>query len=96
MSIGVAGQWTHPQVREAERHLIETALKCGVHPRAEIQHPGQAQRYLDLGVKHFCVGTDMVTLWQYFRETGTAMRGLIGGESGARTADENAHSQYQQ
>lgn len=96
MSIGVAGQWTHPQVREAERHLIETALKRGVHPRAEIQHPGQAQRYLDLGVKHFCVGTDMVTLWQYFRETGKAMRGLVGGESGAPTADENAHSQYQQ
>ena len=76
--------------------MIETALKRGVHPRAEIQHPSQVQRYLDLGVKHFCVGTDMVTLWQYFRETGTAMRGLIGGESGARPADENAHSQYQQ
>jgi 4-hydroxy-2-oxoheptanedioate aldolase len=96
MSIGVAGQWTHPRVREAERHLIESALKRGVHPRAEIQRPSQAQRYLDLGVKHFCVGTDMVTLWQYFRDTGTAMRGLIGGKSGAQPADENAHSQYQQ
>lgn len=96
MSLGLAGQWRHPRVQEAERYMIETALKAGVHPRAEIQHPGQAQRYLDLGVKHFCVGTDMVTLWQYFKETGTAMRGLVGGESGARPADENAHSGYQQ
>jgi len=96
MSLGLAGQWGHPQVQEAERYLIETALKRGVHPRAEIQHPGQARRYLDLGVKHFCVGTDMVTLWQWFKETGTVMRGLIGGESGARPADENAHSGYQQ
>ena len=94
MSTGVAGQWDHPQVREAERHMIETALKRGIHPRAEIQHPGQAQHYLDLGVRHFCVGTDMVTLWQYFKETGTAMRGLIGGEAGARPADEDAHSGY--
>jgi 2-keto-3-deoxy-L-rhamnonate aldolase RhmA len=95
MSIGVAGQWGHPQVQEAERHLIATALRRGIHPRAEIQHPSQAQRYLDLGVQHFCVGTDMVTLWQWFKETGTAMRGLIGGESGARPADEHAHSGYQ-
>jgi 4-hydroxy-2-oxoheptanedioate aldolase len=95
MSIGLAGQWGHPRVQEAERHLIETALKRGVHPRAEIQHPGQARRYLDLGVKHFCVGTDMVTLWQWFKETGTAMRGMVGGESGARPADETAHSGYQ-
>ncbi len=94
MSTGVAGQWSHPQVQEAERYMIETALKHGIHPRAEIQHPGQAQHYLDQGVKHFCVGTDMVTLWQYFKETGAAMRGLIGGEAGARPADENAHSGY--
>ena len=94
MSIGVAGEWSHPQVQEAERHVIETALKRGVHPRAEIQHPGLARRYLDLGVKHFCVGTDMVTLWQYFKETGVAMRDLIGGESGARPADEGVQSGY--
>ena len=94
MSIGVAGEWSHPRVQEAERHVIETALKRGIHPRAEIQHPGLAQRYLDLGVKHFCVGTDMVTLWQYFKETGVAMRDLIGGESGARPANEGVQSGY--
>jgi 4-hydroxy-2-oxoheptanedioate aldolase len=94
MSIGVAGEWSHPRVQEAERHVIETALKRGIHPRAEIQHPGLAQHYLDLGVKHFCVGTDMVTLWQYFKETGAAMRGLIGGETGARPAEEGVQSGY--
>jgi 2-keto-3-deoxy-L-rhamnonate aldolase RhmA len=90
MSIGVAGEWSNSQVQEAERYVIETALARGVHPRAEIQHPEQARRYLDLGVKHFCVGTDMVTLWQYFRDTGAAMRGLIGGESGDTSAARDA------
>jgi 2-keto-3-deoxy-L-rhamnonate aldolase RhmA len=94
MSIGAAGRWDDPRVQEAERHLIETALKRGVHPRAEIQHPSQARHYLDLGVKHFCVGTDMVTLWHYFKETGVAMRGLIGGESGASSAGDGPHAGY--
>lgn len=95
MSIGVAGEWSHPQVQEAERYVIETALKLGIHPRAELQQASQAQRYIDMGVKHFCVGTDMVTLWQYFKETGAAMRGLIGGESaGGSVAADEAGSGY--
>src|SRR6516162_6382593 len=47
MSIGLAGQFTHPKVREAERFVIETALKRGIAPRAEIEHPDEAKRYLD-------------------------------------------------
>src|SRR5438093_5794066 len=39
MSIGLAGQWSHPRVKEAERHVIATALKMGVAPRAAITHP---------------------------------------------------------
>lgn len=78
MSIGLPGQFAHPRVREAEQYVIETALKMGVQPRAEIGSPDQAKRYLDMGVKHFCIGTDMVVLWQWFRENGAAMRGLLG------------------
>jgi 4-hydroxy-2-oxoheptanedioate aldolase len=80
MSIGLAGQWDHPRVREAERHVIETALKKGIAPRAEISHPDEAKRYLDMGVKHFCIGTDVSILFQWFRESGKAMRGLLGRE----------------
>ena len=32
MSIGLAGQWGHPKVKEAERFVIETALRKGIAP----------------------------------------------------------------
>jgi len=78
MSIGLAGQGSHPQVREAEKFVIETALKKGIQPRAEMGRPDQAKRYLDMGVKHFCMGTDVSILFQWFKENGKAMRDLLG------------------
>ena len=36
MSIGIPGQWDHPRVKEAEVHVIKTALRLGVAPRVEI------------------------------------------------------------
>ena len=77
MSIGLAGQTTHPRVKEAERHVIETALAKGIAPRAEISHPDQAKAYRDMGVKHFCIGTDTATLSAWFRNTGKAMLDLL-------------------
>ncbi len=78
MSIGLAGQFTHPKVREAERHVIETALKKGVAPRAEIANPEDAQRYLDMGVKHFCIGWDMSILFNWYKSAGATMCRLLG------------------
>jgi 2-keto-3-deoxy-L-rhamnonate aldolase RhmA len=86
MSIGLAGQWRHPRVLEAERFVIETALKKGVAPRAELLRPEDARKYLEMGVKHFCVGTDVSVLFQWFRDCGRAMRELLGrdpNENGA-------------
>lgn len=77
MSIGLAGQTRHERVKEAERHVIETALRMGIAPRAEIGHPDQAKEYLDLGVKHFCIGTDVSVLYQWFRSNGKAMLDLL-------------------
>ena len=45
----------------AEKKMIETALKHGVHPRVELYGPAsEAQRYIDLGVKHFCFGDEFI------------------------------------
>ena len=70
MSIGRPGQWDHPEVKEAERHTIETALRMGVAPRAEIIHFEQAGPYIEMGVKHFCIGTDVRVIYEYCREQG--------------------------
>ncbi len=78
MSIGLPGQFKHPKVKEAERFVIETALKKGLHPRAEISHPEQAKEYLDMGVKHFCIGSDVNILYDWFQRRGREMGGLIG------------------
>jgi 4-hydroxy-2-oxoheptanedioate aldolase len=78
MSLGLAGQWDHPKVKEAERFVIETALKRGIAPRAEIGRPEDAKKYLDLGVKHFCIGWDVSILFAWFKENGKAMRQLLG------------------
>lgn len=78
MSIGHTGQFNHPEVLAAEEHVIRTALAAGIQPRGEVNRLEDAARYQALGVTHFCVGSDMVTLWNWFRETGAGMLHMLG------------------
>lgn len=78
MSIGLIGQWQHERVLEAEKYVIETSLKMGVQPRAEIGGPEDAKKYLDMGVKHFCIGTDVSILFNWFKESGGEMGQMMG------------------
>jgi 4-hydroxy-2-oxoheptanedioate aldolase len=80
MSIGLAGQWSHPDVARAERTTIETALKKGLHPRVEIGDPSEAARYIEMGVKHFCMGWDVGILHGWWGDNGKQMRKVLGGE----------------
>lgn len=80
MSMGLTGQWTHPDVVKAERKTIETALAKGIAPRVELRDPAAAQRYLDMGVKHFCIGWDVTILNAWWSEKGAEMRGLLEGK----------------
>ncbi|HWE63248.1 MAG TPA: aldolase/citrate lyase family protein [Chloroflexota bacterium] len=82
MSIGVVGQRGHPAVREAERYMIETALRKGITPRAEIHDPSEAEPYLALGVRHFCMGTDVRTLFFWYRDRGARMREIFADTRG--------------
>ena len=77
MSIGQAGQRTSDQVVEAREHTIETALKMGVQPRAEINEAREADAYLELGVRHFNIGTDTGVLSRWYAEQGGAMREML-------------------
>jgi 4-hydroxy-2-oxoheptanedioate aldolase len=76
MGIGVPGEFAHPKVQEAERRVIETALAKGLHPRAEIHEPAQAERYRAMGVKHFCLGWDVSILARFWANAGAEMRGV--------------------
>ncbi len=79
-SIGLTGQFTHPKVKEAERYTIETALKMGVAPRVELNGPQGFEPYLEMGVKHFNVGIDVKTLFDWFCKSGATMRRELGLE----------------
>jgi 4-hydroxy-2-oxoheptanedioate aldolase len=76
MGIGHAGEFSHPKVVEAERRVIETALAKGLHPRAEIHEPAQAERYRAMGVQHFCIGWDVSILARFWANAGAEMRGV--------------------
>src|SRR6185295_10384779 len=63
MSVGRAGEWNHPDVRRVERDVFERCIKAGVPPRAELNHPKDSARFLEMGVKDFCMGTDLYVLY---------------------------------
>jgi len=74
MSVGRAGQRSSPETKAAERQVIQAALRCGVPARAEISHPAEAQYYLDLGVRHLNLGTDVSILYDWWKTNGEALR----------------------
>ena len=61
-------------LRDAEVRVIEAALAAGVQPRAEIKKPAQARFYLDLGIRHFSMGTDLGILANWLRTEGGTLR----------------------
>lgn len=77
MSIGKTGQTTDPEVVAAERKTIETALAKGLHPRVEIGDASQAAKYIEMGVKHFCIGWDVSILANYWSAQGSTMIDML-------------------
>ena len=77
MSVGRAGQRGSPEIKAVERKVIETSLRMGVPPRAEINTADQAKYYLDMGVRHFCIGTDVSILYNWWKEHGDDVRKAV-------------------
>lgn len=77
MSIGKAKNGS--EVKEAHHYMIKTAIKMGILPRAEINNPQDAEEYLNLGVKHFCLGTDVTTIYNWSKENGSRVRDMFKG-----------------
>ena len=79
MGIGRAGERYSPELRAVERRVFETAIKMGVPPRAEINTSDQAKYFLDMGVRHFCIGTDINILHQWWKAQGEDLRKALEG-----------------
>ena len=67
------------EVKAVEKRVLETALKAGVQPRAEINSADDARYYLDLGVRHFCIGTDVAILFSWWKQNGDELRKAVEG-----------------
>ena len=81
MSIGRPGEWGSPEVRDVEKRVIETCLSVGVRPRAEINDVEQAKYYADLGVRDFCLGYDLFTLFAVLKDGGERLRATLAEET---------------
>ena len=77
MSIGRPGERNLPEVKATEHRVIDAALRMGIQPRAEINSVDQAKYYLDLGVRHFCIGTDISILYDWWKANGEELRKAV-------------------
>lgn len=78
ISIGKVGQAGSPEVQQAQRDMIVLALEKDVAPRVEVAAFEQAAPFVELGVRHFCVGWDVRTIGSWCRRQGEGMRELLG------------------
>ncbi len=77
ISIGKPGQTQSLDVEGAHKYMIEMALKKGVAPRVEIGSFEQAKPYVEMGIRHFCIGWDTNVIAQWCRQQAQGMAGLL-------------------
>ena len=66
-----------PKIREYEEIVIKKSIEYDVPPRIEIGEVEQAKRYIDMGVKHFCIGWDRFIYRQKVAQLGEGMQKLL-------------------
>ncbi len=67
------------EIRKFEELVIKKSIEHGVPPRIEIGQVEQAQRYVDLGVRHFCIGWDRFIIQETMARLGEGMRKVVEG-----------------
>ena len=75
-SRGQPGLMHTPEIRPFEELVIAKSIEHGVPPRIEIAEVEQAKRYVDLGVRHFCIGWDRFIYQAGLARIGEGMRKL--------------------
>jgi 2-keto-3-deoxy-L-rhamnonate aldolase RhmA len=67
----------HPDVIKAREYCMETAVKMGVRPRAEINSASEVEYYSKFGVKDFNLSTDTAILRGFYAKEGKALRDAV-------------------
>ena len=66
-----------PDIRAFEEKVIAKSLQYGIRPRIEIGAVEQAKRYIDLGVRDFCIGWDRMIVRAAWMNLGEGMKKLM-------------------
>ena len=66
-----------PEIRVFEEKVIVKSLEYGIRPRIEIGAVEQAKRYIDLGVRDFCIGWDRMILRAALMNLGEGLKKLV-------------------
>jgi len=74
------GSHHSPEVVAAKKKTFEVAINMGVPPRAEIESADETKEYLDMGVRHFSVGSDISILHGYWKREGEQVVRALEGE----------------
>ena len=76
-SRGQPGLMSTPEIRPFEELVIKKSIEHGVPPRIEIGQVEQAKRYVDLGVRHFCIGWDRFIYQAALNNLGEGLRKVL-------------------
>ena len=77
VSIGKAGEGKIPEVQTIQQELIKMALQKVVAPRVEINNPEDAKPYIELGVRHFNMSSDISTITNFCKRQGPILRNMV-------------------
>lgn len=77
MSLGLNFKEHEAEIRAVEAEMIRVALRHGVRPRCEINRPEEALRYMEMGVKDFCIGDELRNHMTMWTQMGGGLRKLL-------------------
>ena len=76
ISTGKPWQPQRVELQQTEQAIIEMALKKGVAPRVELVSVEQAKPFFEMGVRHFCIGWDVMVMSSWCRQQAEAWKTL--------------------
>ena len=73
VTVGLTGQSKHPAVKEAEMYTYESAIKKGILCRPDVVSVENAKPYMEMGIKDFCIGSDLRGFYDFCLKQGEAI-----------------------
>lgn len=78
LTVGKPGQKASPEMKRKQREVFEVAIKKGVRSRVIISSYEEGKEYFDMGVRDFCVGSELGTLYRWCKLNGEKMLEMLG------------------